>query len=190
MPYLTRDSLTFFDMHIKSKHFSYMFTTKINFGWWSFFTQNLTVQVRFPKQHISKSKDSVANSMRSGFPLAPTNQVSQNQVLTSFLWQIRFSKNMISWKQICLKCHWEYGFQMPMSLRLPANFVQLHKTENLVYGNQICGGSRKTGSYGIGLRSSSWWCIIGCSQWQCSFLSLQIAAGINPYAEYDNCCNS
>ena len=45
-----------------------------------------------------------ANSIRSGFPETPTNPASGYQILTTFWWEIGFSKNMIS-RQICLKSH-------------------------------------------------------------------------------------
>ena len=48
LPYLRKDSLTFLDMHIKSKHFSIRFMCKGNFGWTSFSRQNCTV-VEFSK---------------------------------------------------------------------------------------------------------------------------------------------
>ena len=44
LPYFRRPSLTFLDMHIKSKHFSLLFMPGKNFGWGTFDTQNCNVQ--------------------------------------------------------------------------------------------------------------------------------------------------
>ena len=54
LPYLKRPSLTFLNMHIKLKHFSYLFNLRKIFGWWPFFTQNSTVHnnKRFPIKHF------------------------------------------------------------------------------------------------------------------------------------------
>ena len=46
MPYLRKPSLTFLDMHIKSKHFSLLFIPCQNFGQGTFDTQNCTVTVQ------------------------------------------------------------------------------------------------------------------------------------------------